>query len=234
LTEFPTTKYFLLQIKSDIVRFDIDFLDPRNEILISYLKRVAVEKELNIKNISSICRIFSGKTAEKYVDGGNPLLKVRNITGIGIDWDTDYVDDEFFTENESYHINKDDILLTTTGDGTIGRVDIYDKDEPCMTDGHVTALRILDPKEIHPKFLLYYLRTIFGQIQLSRYIVGSTGQTELNDSDIGKILVLYPKTIAEQEKMAAPVTALEKEANELVRKAITARQQGITTFRDNF
>lgn len=214
MKDFPVTKYFLYPLKKDSERLDVEFLDPRHRQLANHLKKVATAKGYKVKSLSEVCNVSAGKTADKYVDEGIPIIKLRNVTGNGIDWDTDYVEEEFFEANEPFHIHKNDVLLTSTGEGTIGRVDIYEKEEASITDGHVTALRVLNKEEILPKYLLYYLRTHFGQIQIARYVVGSTGQTELNDPDIKKIQVAYPKAITEQEGIVATVSKLENAAQE--------------------
>src|SRR5258708_1852416 len=38
-------------------------------------------------------------------------------------------------------VKKHDVLVNSTGDGTIGRVAVYDYDIPAVVDGHITILR---------------------------------------------------------------------------------------------
>jgi hypothetical protein len=47
---------------------------------------------------------------------------------------------------------------------------------------------------------------------MEKYTVGSTGQTELNDSDISLIKILYPEDISEQNRILKPVLDYEVEA----------------------
>ena len=109
---------------------------------------------------------------------------------------------DFFDDNPDCHLKPLDILLTSTGVGTIGRVDMLDRDIPCMTDGHVTVLRVKEQSKISPRYVLYYLRSTLGQMQMERYTVGSTGQTELNRDDIRGMKVIYPESIHEQSILA--------------------------------
>ena len=88
-----------------------------------------------------------------------------------------------------------------------------------MTDGHVSVLRVKDSNEILPKYLLYYLRSVFGQMQIERFTVGYTGQVELNRSDLEKILIAYPKSIKEQKEIIKTLEELEEDALRYKNKA---------------
>lgn len=211
MRNFAPTKYFLRKITKETKRFDVEFLDPRHEELEKYLNNIKKTKNLEIEPINELCDAFSGKTAGKYVEYGVPIIKLRNVTGRGIDWETDYVDETFLLQNKELQLAKNDILLTSTGDGTIGRADIYESDVAAITDGHVTVLRMKNNK-VSSRYLLYYMRSKLGQIQVERHIVGSTGQTELNDPDIKNILIAHPMDPTDRERIVCEVTDAEREA----------------------
>lgn len=211
------SKYLIKKLEAGIKRIDFEWLDPRHEEMERHLEELSKRKGLKIETIGDmvsrgICQIVKGKTAEAYVSQGIPIIKTRNVTNEGIDWDTDFVLKEFYDSNPQSHLKQEDLLITSTGVGTIGRVAILNKDIGCMTDGHVTGLRILDETAIIPSFLSHYLRSIFGQIQMERYTVGSTGQTELNDPDIALIKILYPEKITEQERIIKSAQTYEESA----------------------
>jgi hypothetical protein len=42
-------------------------------------------------------------------------------------------------------VKKNDLLINSTGDGTIGRVAIFDQDFPAVVDGHITIVRFKKP-----------------------------------------------------------------------------------------
>ncbi|MEM2122634.1 MAG: N-6 DNA methylase [Candidatus Bathyarchaeia archaeon] len=206
------SKFFIRKLDAELRRMDFEYLDPRHEEMIRRLYEVAKERRYKIETISSLCEVLTGKTADHYVSQGVPILKVRNITGEGIDWNTDYVLRSFYDANPQCHLKRDDILITSTGVGTIGRVDIFNADFSCMTDGHVSIIRVRDGSRLLPMYLLYYLRSTFGQMQMERYTVGSTGQTELNDSDIKRILVAYPESAQKQAKLVEKAFGYESAA----------------------
>ena len=98
------------------------------------------------------------------------------------------------TPRENYNRNKsragverDDILINSTGDGTIGRVAVYNYDFPAVVDGHITIVRFKD-KEL-AWYVAAYLMTAEGQNQIYRYVNGSSGQVEIYPQDIERIWV---------------------------------------------
>lgn len=199
-------KFFVKKLDYGTRRIDFEWFDPRHEELNRHLERISTEKGYKLETIGhllnrNVCEIIKGKTSELYVSQGIPILKVRNVTNEGIIWKASNVLKDFFDSNPKCHLRPKDILITSTGVGTIGRVAMVDRSIDCMTDGHVTALRVLNEKEILPSFLTHYLRSIFGQMQMEKYTVGSTGQTELNDPDIALIKIAYPESVTEQQKI---------------------------------
>lgn len=212
------SRFFAVQLSPSTRRIDFEWLDPRHKEMDRRLNKIQEKKGYKVGTIGDlisdgICQVIKGKTATPYVSQGMPILKVRNVTNEGINWNTDYVLRAFFDKNPECHLKQSDVLITSTGVGTIGRVAVLDKSIDCMTDGHVTTIRILNTSKLSPDYLAHYLRSIFGQTQIERFTVGSTGQTELNDSDISLIKILYPESIDEQEKVLR--LALNHERNAL-------------------
>jgi hypothetical protein len=84
-------------------------------------------------------------------------------------------------------VKKSDVLVNSTGDGTIGRVAVYDFDFPAMVDGHVSIIRYKDP--VLAWYVAAYLLTDNGQLQIYRYINGSSGQVEIYPQDIERLWI---------------------------------------------
>lgn len=195
-------------------RMDFEWHDKRHIEMERRLQEIAATKSYEIQSVggaNGLCDLVGGKGGE-YVSEGIPILKVRNVTGEGINWESDCVLRTFYDDLPGSHLRRGDVLLTTTGLGTIGRVDLFDTDLPCITDGHVTTLRLKSPPRVSPDFLVHYLRSPLGQMQMERYTVGCTGQTELNDGDVAKIKVIYPKDAAEQELVLSEAKRYEEAA----------------------
>jgi type I restriction enzyme S subunit len=177
-------------------RLDFEWLDPRHERMKRKLTELSSEKGYRLETVNDVCsKIFNGITGDQYVSGGVPIIKLRNVTGEGLDWDTDFVLRKFYDEHADLRVFKNDILVTCTGDGSIGRADVMDRDEG-LAAVDVVALR---PNEkVLPLYLLHFLRSIFGQMQFEKNTVGSTGQTHLRNLD--KFLIVYPQSKDEQRE----------------------------------
>lgn len=94
----------------------------------------------------------------------------------------------FYTKNKNRSgVLKNDVLVNSTGDGTIGRVAVFPYDFPAVVDGHITILRFKDADLAW--YVAAYLLSEDGQRQLYRYINGSSGQVEIYPQDIGRIWV---------------------------------------------
>lgn len=207
-----SSRFFIKKLKKDMKRMDFEYLDPRHEEMLKRIRFMEKSKDFRVETLEQLCRLFTGKAPEQYVSEGIPIIKSKNLTNEGIDWNTECILKAFFDQNKDRHLKENDVLINTTGVGTLGRVALFDKDIPCMTDGHITGLRIRDISNILPDYLIYYLRSLFGRTQIEKYTVGSTGQTELNDSDLKRILILYPKSIQQQRTMIKEAKKYEIQA----------------------
>jgi hypothetical protein len=91
---------------------------------------------------------------------------------------------------------RNDILVNSTGDGTIGRVAVYDFDAPAIVDGHISIVRYT--KAPLAWYVAAFLLSPDGQRQLYRYINGSSGQVELYPQDIGRVWVPHRSAARQQ------------------------------------
>lgn len=97
-------------------------------------------------------------------------------------------------------IQKNDVLINSTGDGTIGRVAVFSHDFPAVVDGHITILRFSN--EDMAWYVGAFLMSEMGQKQITRYINGSSGQVEIYPQDIARIWI-KPATPAKIKKIAS-------------------------------
>jgi restriction endonuclease S subunit len=139
----------------------------------------------------------------KYVTQGVPVLVTDNLTGKGINWENvSYIPESIYNRLK-YKIEKNDILLASTGMGSIAKVDIVsfipqEFENKCAATPKLTIIRV-DEEQINPYYLWLYLRSYFGQLQILTAVRGQTGQLELYPQDIGNILVpLIPSSFQEK------------------------------------
>ncbi|WP_336066754.1 hypothetical protein [Nitratireductor rhodophyticola] len=111
------------------------------------------------------------------------------------------VDKEFYAKKKAKNAAQfADVLINSTGDGTIGRVAVYNRQHPSLVDGHVTIVRFRDKKLAW--YTAAYLLSEEGQRQIYRYINGSSGQVEIYPQDIARIWIPRPddKKVADVAK----------------------------------
>ena len=105
------------------------------------------------------------------------------------------------------YLRDDDILINSTGTGTVGRIAQLSK-VPCPTivDGHMIVLR--GNEKVTQRYLGYALKA--QQDIILRLDEGSTGQTEMNrDRLLSEIEVSYPVSLSEQDAVAATLAAID-------------------------
>jgi type I restriction enzyme, S subunit len=105
-------------------------------------------------------------------------------------------------------IEEGDLLLNGTGVGTIGRAAPYLSSAPAIPDNHVTVLRA---EGVDPIYLSVYLNSRIGQMQVERYLKGSSGQIELYPSDIAEFVIWRAPDDIEVSIREAVLRAFEAE-----------------------
>lgn len=122
-------------------------------------------------------------------DGYAFVVKAGNISKFGeLVTDGDWVEKVVYDEMAQAQVQRGDILLASTGDGTLGKCCIYDCDTPAIADGHVTIIRP-DTNRVTAEYLCDYLRAGFGRQQIERLFTGSTGMVELTPDHVDSVLV---------------------------------------------
>jgi type I restriction enzyme M protein len=186
------------------------------------VRRVKTLKARGTRDLRSLNRLPAttrgrSPAADLYVDARDGFARVlkagSSITPYGeiaaVDEHTDFIErDEYETSPETSKVIRGDVLLASTGTGTLGKAAVYESDEPAVADGHVTILRV-DRKEVLPRYLADYLRAGFGRVQIERLYTGSTGLIELAPQQVDAILVELP-TVPEQRAYSAALRKDEK------------------------
>jgi type I restriction enzyme, S subunit len=112
---------------------------------------------------------------------------------------------------DSAKLSTNDVCINSTGDGTIGRIGLWDKQKSSATffvDSHVTILRPLD-NESDSKYLCELLSSEWMQNDIARYcFTGSTNQIELSRKELLK-LKLYLPEVKQQNKIAKVLSTVD-------------------------
>ncbi len=236
-------------ISSDIIcsdstyRFDFKYLNTDTRDRIATLQKSG---GLCIREINEI-PTSRGKSppADNYVDkdeGYAIVIKAgSNISKQGclITKGADYIEKSDYDgfveiaeeagENKNL-IRKGDVLLASTGDGTLGKACVFDSEIPAIADGHVTIIR---PKKdtVDPYYLCDYLRAGFGAIQVARSFTGSTGMIELTPDQVDFIVVDLKENLTEQKNLSKTIRNLEGQYIKALKQADEFNNQALSVLK---
>lgn len=100
-----------------------------------------------------------------------------------------------------------DVLLNSTGMGTIGRSCLFDAQGEFVADSHVTVLRV-SRRVLDPRWLNLILGSRRGQLHLeSHCFSGSTNQVELSRAELARTLIPVPP-LSEQRRIVDVIDAV--------------------------
>lgn len=118
------------------------------------------------------------------------LLKTRHVRAGYTDFETAYLPDEKAKRLGVKKLRKGDVLLTSTGLGTIGRAALFMSEEKVTVDNHVTIIRTKEA--LNGGFLTAFLNSKFGKAWTDFGTTGSTGQLELAKGRISELIIPLP------------------------------------------
>lgn len=149
--------------------------------------------KMKIGDISTY--IKRGITPKYVVENGYAIVNQKCIRNGKVNYEYIKYTDIHKKYNEEKKVKQGDILINSTGTGTLGRVAYVDKNAfYTYVDSHVTILRC---ENYNSKFLYYWLSSLEKYIEsLGK---GSTNQIELNKDAIEEIEI--PKLDLEQQNI---------------------------------
>ena len=111
--------------------------------------------------------------------------------------------------SDEYKLIDGDILVNSTGTGTVGRTRLFHSDVLgdypfVVPDSHVSVVRTFE--EIESKFVLAFLSSDYGQTYIEDNLAGSTNQKELYIGILDNMLFPLPP----KEEQLRIVTAIDK------------------------
>jgi type I restriction enzyme M protein len=201
-----------LVLKNAGCRLDFKYWDP---VVRDGIKELRRNGGISVEQINSIdTNRGRSPSATEYVDeadgyamvvkSGTNISKFGEILAEGADW----IRKDVFEDLPSRVVlQKGDVLVSSTGDGTLGKAAVYDLEFPAVGDGHVAIIRVKESVGVDPYYLADYLRCGFGQLQIQRLFTGSTGLIELTTEALDGVIV---NPLSGEEEQKAVSTALRK------------------------
>ncbi len=173
--------------------------------------------------LGEICDIKRGK-GPKYSDNG--VFKMLNQKCVRwFDVDLQYckaIDADWLEAiSEEYKVRENDILVNSTGDGTIGRSAVAHKEvDSYIFDSHILKVR----SYIEQLFICYFINSKYGQEQVENSKgAKSTKQHELGVNNLSNFLFPLPP-LTEQKRIVAEIEKQFAKTKQL-KEHIIANQQ---------
>ncbi len=212
-------------------RLDFKYYDPAVCSFIDDLRKAGALnlEELRLKT-EPIIRGKSPAKAEYNADMTSEVevIKAGNIGKSGIVGNRDIIPENVYDRLKTAQLHRNDLLIASTGEGTLGKATVYDSDVKALADGHVTIVRLDD--RISPEYGAWYLRSEFGQKQINRLFTGATGLIELPEDAARRILVLAPKDKVKQAKLVQEWVTQVQDAGMMEADAKSKREHAQSDF----
>ncbi|WP_071124378.1 restriction endonuclease subunit S [Leptotrichia massiliensis] len=205
-----------LEIQREIVIIldKINNLIEKNKKRIIYLEELVKSRFIEmfgdpIKNDKGWDKIFIEEIASLVSRGKTPKYVEKSKIGV-INQACVYWEKTKF-ENIKYHEDKkdililqdQDILINSTGTGTLGRVNIFMKNEEkdiiYTIDTHITLLRLKQWKSNSIYLKNYFRIPIIQKYLINKCVNGSTNQIELSKEKFNNFRVLLPPLSLQNE-----------------------------------
>lgn len=189
--------------------------------------------------LAELKNIISRGKSPKYVS--NSKLKIINQKCIY--WNGLKVENiKYWNEKEypskDFILKKGDILINSTGTGTLGRAAVFNEEGIYTIDTHVTLFRPND--KLNPKYFTFYLNTDLGQKELyQKCVSGSTNQIELSKSRFEKLKIILPFSngkpdLKEQERIVKILEKAEKQKDKSKRSEELLNEYIKSVFNEMF
>lgn len=203
---------------------------PNDEPVLELLKRINPKTEITCDNghypfdvpngwywckLNDLCLFLSRGKSPKYSEtdktypvfaqkcnlkeGGISLEQARFLAPSTVDkWDS------------KYKLQTGDVLVNSTGTGTVGRTRLFD--ESCLgkypfvvPDSHVSVIRTFE--EIRSEYVFAYMSSLLTQLYIQENLAGSTNQKELYIGVLENLNFPLPP-LAEQQRIVQKIEEL--------------------------
>jgi type I restriction enzyme, S subunit len=194
-------------------------LKNAKELFDSYLQNIFTNpgEDWEEKRLGEVCSFLNRGISPKYIEEkGICVLNQKCIRDHAINYAlARRHDSKVKNVNLDRLIKLGDVLVNSTGTGTLGRVAQirHIPKEPTTVDSHVTIVRSKDGM-FYQEFFGYIL--IFIEAEIKKAGEGCGGQTELARTVLEeKFFVRYPHTLTEQKKIVFTLDSLSAETKHL-------------------
>lgn len=186
--------------RSDMLRMSTRYNNKITKELMETLSRIPTIK----LGAVVLVPVHRGCSPKYSVDGEIPVVKTAHVTnGEVLVSDEEFVSYREFEINEKAQVQSGDLLIASTGKGSIGKVALVREDICLFADSHISIIR-MDGSKYNPEFALYFFQSILGYFQMERDYTGCTNQVEIDKDNISDLL-LPDISISEQARIVSEI-----------------------------
>lgn len=168
------------------LRFSARFMHPKFALLRQ--QHLGADKTFPLKVLCA--RAIARGVQPAYGESDIRVVKTGTLKNRELDWtDCQTVSEDFFeTSKFRAGVRRNDILVSSTGVGSLGKVDLYNLDEPALADGHISIVRLRDGS-VEPVLLVHLMRHSVVQWQIEQSLTGSTNQIDVYPDQIAALRI---------------------------------------------
>ena len=193
----------------------IKHINPKAEITCDNGQYRNIPKNWCACKLVDICSFLSRGKSPKYSEDDKtyPVFAQKcNLKDGGVSLEqARFLDPSTINKwNEVYKLQTGDILVNSTGTGTVGRTRLFNTN--CLgnypfvvPDSHVSVVRVL--KSICPQYIYAYISSNSIQQYMEENLAGSTNQKELYIGVLESMQIFLPP-LAEQQRIVARIEEL--------------------------
>ena len=197
-------------------------INPKAEITCDNAQYRKIPKNWCACKLVDICSFLSRGKSPKYSeeDKTYPVFAQKcNLKDGGVSLEqAKFLDPSTINKwNEVYKLQTGDILVNSTGTGTVGRTRLFNTN--CLgnypfvvPDSHVSVVRVL--KSICPQYVYTYISSDSIQRYMEENLAGSTNQKELYIGVLENMHIFLPP-LAEQYRIVAKIEKLFSSLNNI-------------------
>ncbi|MCX6740320.1 MAG: restriction endonuclease subunit S [Candidatus Parcubacteria bacterium] len=183
------------------LRLDPEYYQPE---YLEYLNKIKKFKVISLGDAASILR---GNTPKEYGDFEVPIVRSGDL------------DSNFFLsgdllnakDDNIFYLRKNDILISSIGFGSIGKVNIFTGAND--SKGTVSEVTVIRESKINSFYIWAFLKSKYGQFQINREITGATGQLHLNTGNVENIVMPLLKNLDIFEKLYVKADKIFEKSN---------------------
>lgn len=160
-----------------------------------------IPEHWEVKPLKRLTSFISRGITPTYVD----VSSVKVINQACIYWEKLNIENIKYQKEDldisKGRLYKGDLVINSTGTGTLGRAAIFNLEGSCIADTHVTIIRS-DKNSLNNRYLFYLLQTPKYQSYIySALVTGATNQIELSREGLQNTIIICP-FIEEQQAIA--------------------------------